>query len=160
MKSFLFLLIILSACAGLKTLTYKPQPSLAKANKDKAIVYFLRERNLGGVNYIIFDGENPIGILSASSYFYLPVEAGNHRFSYSDSWSKGLSPVSINVEMGKIYFLQMDQYLGGAFSTSTINNIPIYKGSFIQVSEEKAMPILKNLLEIDLEKNKHVYGHK
>lgn len=157
MKIFLFSLFLLSSCAGLKTLQYKETKTFARADSTKAIVYFLRERNLGGVNYIIFDGERPVGVLSSSSYFYIPVEAGVHHFSYSDSWNKGLAPVEMNLEKGKIYYLQMDQYLGGTYSTSSVNNIPIYKGSFIQTTEAKAKPILENLLEIDLEKNRSVY---
>lgn len=157
MKLFLFSLFLFSSCAGLKTLHYKEKPTFAKADPQRAVVYFLRERNLGGVNYIIFDGKTPLGVLSSSSYFYTTVEAGKHHFSYSDSWSKELAPVEMILEKGKIYYLQMDQYLGGVYSTSSINNIPIYKGTFVIVEQNKALGILENLLEIDLEKNKDLF---
>jgi hypothetical protein len=157
MKLFLFSLLLLAGCAGLKTLHYKEQPTKAIAHPHKAVVYFLRERNLGGVNYIIFDGKTALGVLSSSSYFYITVDAGKHHFSYSDSWSKELAPVEMILEKGKIYYLQMDQYLGGVYSTSSINNIPIYKGTFVIIEKNKAEDILKNLLEIDLEKNKELF---
>jgi hypothetical protein len=156
MSKFLIFLFLIS-CAGLKTLSYKESPTLAKADSQKSVVYFLREKNLGGVNYFIFDKDKALGVLSSSSYFYITLEAGKHHFSYSDSWSKGLSPIEMNLEKGKVYYLQMDQYLGGSYSTSTVNNIPIYKGSFITIEEAKAKPILKNLLEIDLEKNRSLF---
>ncbi len=153
--------IFLFSCAHLTTLNYKTQHSKAEDQVDLATVYFIRGKNLSGINFVIHDRQvkdRPIGILSSSSFFYVALKPGTHYFSYSDAWKRNKPELEINLEKSKTYYINMTEVKTGHYSTSAYSHIDTTGGHFIGMDEDMAKKILPYLLEIDLEANKNLYS--
>ncbi len=160
----LLLVIFLSSCANLKTLTYKKNHSVIKSNKDLATVYFLRDKNLSGINFVIHDEfketnqANPIGILSSSSFFHVTLKPGQHSFYHSDAWKEIKPGLSIQLEKSKTYYIAMTEINTGSYSMNAYTHIYTRGGKFAHIDESSAKKILPELLEIDLEANKNFFN--
>jgi len=135
-------------------------------HKDLATVYFLREQNLSGINFVIHDrfsidkniSDVPIGILSSSSFFHVTLKPGTHFISYSDAWKRNKPEFEIKLDKSRVYYVTMTQVKTGSYSTNAVNNIDTFGGRFVAMDEVSAKKIIPNLLEIDLEANKSLYN--
>ncbi len=159
----LLLVLFLSSCANFKTLTYKAKHSFVKSNNELATVYFLRDKNLSGINFVIHDElketnqSNPIGILSSSSFFYITLKPGQHTFFYTDAWKEIKPGLDIKLEKSKVYYIAMTEIITGSYSTNAYTHIYTRGGKFAHIDENSAKKILPELLEIDLEANKNLF---
>jgi len=78
---------------------------------DKAVVYFVRATNFGGVvNFIHFDGEKAIGRFPGKGYLRYECEPGEHLF-----WAKAENRdfIEAKLEAGKIYIIDVIPIMGG-----------------------------------------------
>ncbi len=84
---------------------------LGEIKPDKALIYALRPTSVGAAikSFFLCDDE-VLGINRGNSYFFAYVEPGKHVF-----WSKSenVDAVELDVEAGKIYYIQQHVRMGG-----------------------------------------------
>lgn len=84
--------------------TDKKQHPMPDAPADKALIYVLRSTMMGFKIHskLAVDG-NWVGVNRGKTYFYFPLEPGEHFFC---SESENQSYLALTVEAGKTYYLQ------------------------------------------------------
>lgn len=84
--------------------TDKKNHPMPEAPSDKAMIYVLRPTIVGyKINSKLAVDGNWMGVNRGKTYFYFPVEAGEHFFC---SESENQDYLALTVEAGKTYFLQ------------------------------------------------------
>lgn len=110
----LILLMSLTSCALRLTMAPVEQDAAAKnfsAPSDKGRIYVYRPSKFysGGATYVMYMDGKPWGALNVNNYLMLDLTPGEYVVSV------GLVTVSkINVEAGKLYFLEMTPIFSGA----------------------------------------------
>lgn len=150
-RLFLIIIFLFTACANFRTLTYKDPPGKFPFNSEKATICILRPPNQIGGNYIIHDGENKIGILSAASYFTLELQPGKHVFFYSDAWKVSKEKFEIVLEKAKTYYIVLNQVKVGSFANPQNIDTPVYGGRFVLAKEQDVKSFFPDMNEVDLE---------
>jgi len=157
---FLILLVLMS-CSNVKQLKYNETPTVAPVNTEMTTVYFLRSKNLAGINFVINERlttedksvERPIGVLSSNSYFYTQLSPGKHVFSYATSFRKDKAEIEVDLKKAKTYYITMKEMITGSYPTTTYTNMETTEGKFFFLDEVTAKKMLLNLKEVDLKAN-------
>lgn len=160
-RLIIFCLLFSVACANFRTLKYKEEnkfePGQSPLSKEKATLCILRPpRQIGG-NYIIHDGEQKIGILSAASFFVIEVNPGVHTLSYSDAWKDSKEKFTIQLEKAKIYYIVLNQVQVGTYMAPRMVDTPVYAGQFSLVNEHEVKSLFPEMNEVDLDASSSIY---
>lgn len=158
MKLLILSMMILSSCAGLKNLEYKDKATLSQPEAGMALVYFFREKNLTGPNFIIHDEDDSIGILSSNSYFYIILPPGHHSFYYSDAWKDSSDRLELILVKNKTYYVAMKPVKAGSLSPKNEYNMQNYKGILRLSEEQSSLALLKDLREVDVFANQSTFA--
>lgn len=162
----LLIVLLLVSCSQIKKIKYKEAHPEIKASPDQALVYFLRTKNLAGINFIINDHlreqdkkqEVSIGVISSNSFFSAPIAPGKHVFSYATSFRKDKAEFELSVEKAKTYYIEMTEIETGSYPTTSNTRMITTDAKFVVLPETTALEKMKEMHEVDLEANKAMLG--
>ena len=96
----LVLILFVSGCGS--SMMIKAKPMAVPENNDVVVTFFRPSFFGGAIKFGLWDNENFIGILTASSYVQYKTHPGEHLFiARAENWSY----VKADLEPGKQYFI-------------------------------------------------------
>ena len=109
-----------------KKVKEKDAVELTPLPADKAMVYVVRPTHLGAAiqTKLSMDG-NWVGVTMANSYFVFLADPGKHDFC---SQSENASRLTVNLEAGKIYYLQQHVRMGFFKAENELSQLDSHAG--------------------------------
>jgi len=99
---------------------------LPEIKQDKGLVVFYRMSGFKGkaIRFNLNHSEGSIGQLLSGTYIYKYLDPGEHKF-----WSQAISQdsITVNVEMGKIYYVKGEVKMGCLLGARNLPRYPSQK---------------------------------